>query len=229
MRILLTGFEPFGGSDVNPSQLVVESITEESIASSVGMEIARIILPVRKGEAARRLIETVDSVRPDAVICLGQASRRSVVSVERVFINLRDYELPDDRGVCARDEPIDSDGPAAFFSTLPAHDMAQAIRGLGIPAELSYSAGAYLCNEVGYMLMSHLERTARAIPAGFIHVPMLPEQAAAAQRAERLSPPSMSLVKSRLAAACALDFLVRRNDHSEVAAANPTIPATVSP
>ncbi len=176
MKLLLTGFEPFGESDINPSEQVVRILAREKIP---GIVLHTAILPVERVRGPRLLLEAVQHIQPDAVLCLGEASRRIALSIERVAINLMDYRMPDNVGQQIVDEPIVRDGPAAYFCTLPVRVMYAAVRAAKIPAELSLSAGAYLCNQVLYTLLHYLTQNKMNVRAGFIHLPALPEQVAA--------------------------------------------------
>lgn len=175
MKLLLTGFEPFGGQAVNPSERVIKALTTQQFA---GIDLQTAILPVDHERGPAALLAAYESTQPDAVICLVEAGRRMRISIERVAINLLDYRLPDNAGRQIVDEPIAPDGPAAYFCTLPARALHQAMLDGGVPAELSLSAGAFLCNQVTYTLLHHLATTRRRCRAGFIHLPFLPEQAA---------------------------------------------------
>lgn len=176
MKLLMTGFEPFGGSAVNPSELIVRRLRDTAID---GVDLRAVVLPVRRDLGPARLLAALDACDPDAVLCLGE-SRRPVLSVERVAVNLLDYRIPDNAGERVVDEPVVAGGPAAYFATLPVRRVRDAIQSAGIPCELSLSAGTFLCNQVMYALLHHLAASSRAIPAGFIHLPGLPEQAAQA-------------------------------------------------
>ncbi|MBN2146860.1 MAG: pyroglutamyl-peptidase I [Anaerolineales bacterium] len=184
MKLLLTGFEPFGGSTVNPSEQVAHTLNGHVIG---GFEITSTILPVTRSEGPARLLEALENIQPDAVICLGEAPRRAAISIERIAVNLLDYRIPDNAGTQVQDEPIVPGGPAAYFVTLPVRVMLDAIRSAAVPAELSLSAGTYLCNQVLYTLLHNLAACQTDILAGFIHLPALPEQAVSDQR------PSMAL------------------------------------
>lgn len=175
MKILLTGFEPFNKSPINPSKQVVETLAADGIP---GITIETAILPVDVERGPAVLLQAVDSTQPEAVLCLGQANRRAVISIERVALNLLDFRIPDNAGNQISDRPVVSGAPAAYFTTLPVRRIYETLKGNGIPAELSLSAGAYLCNQVIYRLLHHLQTQGKNIPAGFIHLPALPEQAA---------------------------------------------------
>jgi pyroglutamyl-peptidase len=192
LRLLLTGFEPFGGSPINPSQLAVQAMAQDP---PPGFELHTAILPVSYQQAPGTLLAALDRVQPQAVICLGEAGRRMALSLERFALNLADARLPDNTGQQWEDQLVVPGGPAAYFSSLPLEPMQSAVLAAGIPAELSLTAGLYLCNMVFYTLMHAREQRGWDIPAGFIHVPYLPEQAAALYREhpERGLVPSMSL------------------------------------
>ena len=173
MKILLSGFEPFGGSAINPSAEVIRAIAGHAMAP---FDLCTVLLPVTCDGGPVALVQAVDAVKPDAVLCLGQANGRNALSIERVAINLLDFAIPDNAGKTIIDEPVVPGGPAAYFTTLPARTLLVAIRKAGVPAELSLSAGAYLCNQVFYRLLHHIAVNALPIRAGFIHLPSLPEQ-----------------------------------------------------
>lgn len=171
--VLLTGFEPFDGETVNPSWLIAESLQGEL----AGARVASVRLPCAFAAALPALDRALQQQRPDLVVCLGQAGRPAI-GVERVAINLCDARIADNTGAQPIDCPVIEGGPAAYFSTLPVKAMTQAVREAGIAAvEVSHSAGTFVCNQVFYGLMHRL-RSRPGVRGGFIHVPMLPEQAA---------------------------------------------------
>lgn len=173
MKLLLTGFEPFGGIRVNPSEQVVLALARENLGA---IKVQAAILPVDRVHGPAALIRAYQEHHPDAVLCLGEASKRMAISIERVAINLLDYRIPDNAGNQIVDESIVRDGPASYFCTLPVRAMLNAVRACGVPAELSLSAGAFLCNQVTYTLLHYLAQNNLVIPAGFVHLPALPEQ-----------------------------------------------------
>ena len=186
MKFLITGFEPFGGSTINPSEQVAKALEGQTIG---GAQLITAILPVNGQYGPRTLLQIVQDEQPDGVLCLGEASGRPVLSIERIAVNLLDYRIPDNAGYQVVDEPVIPGGPAAYFTTIPVRKIAQELRESGIPAELSLSAGTYLCNQVLYCLLHFIETNHLAARAGFIHLPALPQQAAG-----RAAPqPSMSL------------------------------------
>ncbi len=173
MKILLTGFEPFGGSVFNPSEQVVRALAREKIP---GIELHPAILPVDRVRGSEALLRAFDESQPSAVVMLGEASRRAVISLERVAVNLLDFRIADNAGAKIVDEPIVRDAPAAYFSTLPLRAMHEAISAAQVPVELSLSAGAFLCNQVMFTMLHHLAQNKVIVPAGFIHLPPLPIQ-----------------------------------------------------
>ena len=172
-RILVTGFEPFGGSIQNPSEQVAHALEGARIG---GAEICTAILPVDTVRAPRMLRALLNDLQPDAVVCLGEAAGRQTIAVEQVGVNLLDFRIPDNAGRLLVDQPVIEGAPDAYFATLPVRALVEAIRTEGVPAELSLSAGAYLCNQVLFILLHHLKQNGQNIPAGFIHLPNLPEQ-----------------------------------------------------
>lgn len=172
-RILLTGFEPFNGARINPSQQVVDALAEERIEEAY---IVSRVLPCVFGEAVRRLQEAIDEERPDVVICLGQAGGRPDITPERIAINIDDAPIPDNQGNQPIDQPIVSDGPPAYWSKLPIKRIVAELRKLGISASVSNTAGTYVCNHLFYGLMHLIHTRYPQIRGGFIHIPFLPEQ-----------------------------------------------------
>lgn len=173
MKILLTGFEPFGGAAINPSW---EAVRRTEVPA--GTEAVRICLPVSFREAPRRLEEAVRRERPDAVVCVGQAGGRTGISLERVAVNLMDARIPDNEGFQPVDEPILPEGPAAFLSSLPLRRLEAALKETGLPVQISNTAGLYVCNCVFYTAAALAAKRFPGMQAGFIHVPYLPEQTA---------------------------------------------------
>lgn len=199
MNILLTGFEPFGGEAINPSWEVARALHGQLIAGAL---VQARCLPTTFAGAPEALARALDELRPVMVVALGQASGRSEVSIERVAVNLIDARIADNAGQRPQDVPVRAGAPAAYFSTLPIKPMRDALRAAGLPAGLSLSAGAFVCNQLFFELQHQL--AGQGVPSGFIHLPALPEQAARAQP----TVPSMGLAAQidaiRLALAVAL-------------------------
>lgn len=184
--VLLTGFAPFGGEAANPSWQAVSLLDGERIA---GHRIATRCLPVAFGESLRALDAAIDELRPALVLCIGQAGGRAQLSIERIAINIDDARIPDNLGAQPVDVAVAADGPAAYFSDLPIKAMLAALRAAGIPAEISQTAGTYVCNHVFYGLMHRLRRDADSagVRGGFVHIPFAPAQAAQHPGAPSLS------------------------------------------
>ncbi len=200
MDILLTGFEPFGGSDMNPSEQVARVLDGSEIA---GCRVTSRILPVDRAAGPRALLDAVVELRPRAVVCLGEHSGLARVAVERVAVNLLDFRIADNAGEVVTDQPLIAGGPAAYCATLPVRAICQAIAAMGIPCELSLSAGSFVCNQVMYTLLHHAAASSPEMPAGFIHLPALPAQAAKAPRPL----PSMSAETAASAVIAALEVV----------------------
>lgn len=172
-KVLLTGFEPFGGASFNPSGAVVEAIAEHGVD---GFEIVTAILPVEFKRSAAMLIELISTNKPDVVISLGQAEGRDFIGPEQVAINLADARIADNAGVKLENQPINTGAADGYFSTLPIRAIVDAISGLGISAKISYSAGAFICNEIFFTAQSFLQGS--NVISGFIHLPLAPNQSA---------------------------------------------------
>lgn len=173
-RVLLTAFEPFGGEPVNPSQEAARRLAAGP--GLPGVELTTAYLPVVYGDAVRALREAVEAADPEVVVCTGLAGGRYAVTPERVAINLDDAPMADNSGQAPVDTPIVPDGPVGYLSTLPVARIVQALRGAGIPAAKSSTAGHYVCNHVFYGLM-HLIATERpGVLGGFVHLPFAHEQ-----------------------------------------------------
>lgn len=171
---LVTGFEPFDGDPLNPSWLIAQALHGQVLQ---GTRVQAVQLPCTFGGAIPALRRALRQHRPVLVMALGQAGR-ACISLERVAINVIDARIADNAGVQPVDQPVQPGGPAAYFSGLPLKAMLQALQQAGVAAEVSQTAGTFVCNQVFYGLM-HLLRRRPGVRGGFVHVPMLPEQAAA--------------------------------------------------
>jgi pyroglutamyl-peptidase len=173
MKVLVTGFDPFGGERVNASLEAVRRLPPRIGA----LEIATATLPTSYGRSLPALEAAIARSKPGIVLCVGQAGDRAALCVERVAVNIQDARIPDNDGAQPADRPIVAGGPAAYLATLPVRAAVAALRAEDLPAELSMSAGTFVCNHVFYGLM-HLAATRRhAFRGGFLHVPCLPQQA----------------------------------------------------
>lgn len=167
MKLLITAFDAFGGNEDNISQTVLEALP-----TRVGeAEVCKLLLPTVFCLAAERAIAAAEALRPDAIVCLGQAAGRKVITPERVAVNRMDASMPDNAGRQPRGETIEPGGPAVCFSTLLNEAMTEAIRAEGVPAELSDSAGTFVCNSLLYAMLRWAARQGREIPCGFVHLP----------------------------------------------------------
>ena len=169
-KLLITGFDPFGGQSLNPSWLAVQNLPDQ-----VGEYVlCKLGIPTVFGDAAETVLGVAAEFQPDVILCVGLAGGRDAVTPERIAVNIRDARIPDNAGNQPQGECVVSDGPAAYFATVPVVAMAQAIRHSGVPGSVSNSAGTFVCNDTLYSLLHHYAGSATRV--GFIHVPNLPEQ-----------------------------------------------------
>ncbi|TAM59644.1 pyroglutamyl-peptidase I [bacterium] len=175
MRIMLYGFEPFGGEAVNPSQLVARALDGETIG---GAQVVGHVLPVEIGSLQARLARLLEADTVAAVIGLGQAGGNSALAVERLAVNVIESAVPDNQGYTAKGEPVRTEGPAALFSTLPTAEIVERWRAGSVPGYRSDSAGTFCCNQALYETLAWCGERDASIPVGFIHLPYLPGQAA---------------------------------------------------
>lgn len=171
--VLVTGFEPFGGEDINPSWEICQALP----AAIAQAPVVCLRVPTEFRRAIEVVAEAIDRVEPALVILLGQAGGRPALSVERVAINVDDARIADNAGAQPIDEAIAAAGPAAYFATVPVKAMVAAMRASGVPAEVSNSAGTFVCNHLLYGVLHFLAASGRMARAGFIHVPWLEAQA----------------------------------------------------
>lgn len=173
-NVLLTGFEPFDGQALNASEEIAREINDATI---VRHKVIGALLPCVFGAAIKELKHLIKLHEPTVVICLGQAGGRAAITPERVAINLDDARIADNAGQQPIDKPIVKNGPAAYFSTLPIKAIVHELRKHDIPAEVSQTAGTFVCNHVFYGLMHELALHREGVRGGFVHLPLLPEQA----------------------------------------------------
>ena len=175
MKILVTGFDPFGGEKINPALETIKRLPD----TILGAQIIKLEIPTVVGKSLAKIKEAVEKENPDVVLSIGQAGGRSEITVERVGINIDDCRIPDNEGNQPIDEPVVKGGPAAYFVTVPIKAIVENIKAHNIPASISNTAGTFICNHVCYGV-AHLAaaRTAARKPmkSGFIHIPFLPEQ-----------------------------------------------------
>ena len=173
MKILVTGFTPFGGEQINPSWEAVERLPDR-IGEAV---LLKREIPTEFDAACAVLRAQLDELRPDAVLSVGQYGGANCIRVERVAVNLRDARIADNAGAKPVDEPVVPGAPDAYFATLPTRRIVEKLRGEDIPALLSYSAGTFVCNNLLYCALHESAQHDPALRCGFVHVPYLPEQA----------------------------------------------------
>jgi len=174
-RIVLSGFEPYGGFEENPSAEVVMKMHGRIIG---GAKVDSVILPVSFRRSFNVLQATIeDGEEPCIIISTGLMPFASAIQVERVAINIKDYDgVPDNEGSKPQDEPILQDGPPAYFSTLPVRKIVQRLIEAGIPAMISNTAGTHLCNFIMYNVLHYVTKRGWKTKVGFIHFPFLPKQ-----------------------------------------------------
>lgn len=194
MKIIVTGFDPFGGETINPSIECVKALPEIE-----GVELIRLELPTVFKESAKRLNEVINDVKPDAVLSVGQAGGRPGITMERIAINVDDARIPDNISQQPIDETIQTEGEAAYFTTLPIKRIVKAIREAGISAEVSNSAGTFVCNHIMYQSLFAATKAVKPFKAGFMHIPFIPEQTT--------DKPSLSLDKSTKALQIAIETI----------------------
>lgn len=178
-RLLITGFDPFGGATVNPAWQAVRLLPER-----IGdFEVHKLGIPTVFGKGAALTMEAAEAIRPHVILCIGQAGGRDAVTPERIAVNIRDARIADNEGNQPQGDFCVPGGPAAYFATVPVAEMAQAIREAGIPGTVSNSAGAFVCNDTLYCLLHRYAGTDTKV--GFIHVPYAPEQGEPSMAVER--------------------------------------------
>lgn len=169
-KLLITGFDPFGGEKINPAWEAVKKLPDR-----IGeYELCKLEIPTVFGLAAQTVLDQAAQIQPDVILCVGQAGKREAVTPERIAVNIRHARIPDNAGNQPIGEFCTAEGPAAYFATVPVMRMADAIRAGGLPGEVSNCAGAFVCNDTLYLLLHRYAGTGTKV--GFIHVPWLPEQ-----------------------------------------------------
>lgn len=172
MRVLITGFDPFGGESINPAWEAVKGIQEKL----GNIEVVKLQIPTVFRKSSELLFKEIDRINPDVVICVGQAGGRYDISIERVGINIDDGRIADNEGFQPIDTVIYEDGENAYFTNLPIKAMVEEIKGAQIPASVSNTAGTFVCNHIMYSLLYYINKNNLNIKGGFIHVPYIPQQ-----------------------------------------------------
>ena len=208
--ILITGFAPFGGEDINPAYEAVKQLPD----TIAGWKIQKEEIPVVFHKSGEVLQELVECYRPSAVLCIGQAGGRAAITVERVAINLMEASVPDNDGNQPQDEPVRELAPTAYFATVPVKAMVSAMREAGIPAHLSYTAGTYVCNSTMYELLDLCAARYPDMLGGFVHVPYASGQVLN----KPANTPSMELSTMTRGLEAALQAVADALEHPEKAA-----------
>ena len=203
MKILVTGFDPFGGEPINPA---IESVKRlpDNIA---GAEIIKLEIPTVRKKSLEKIEEAINEHNPDVILSIGQAGGRFDISIERVGINLDDFRIPDNEGNQTIDEPIFPDGENAYFVKLPVKAMVQNVQKNNIPASVSYTAGTFVCNHVLYGVLYLIEKKYNGKKSGFIHIPFLPEQVV-----DKRNTPSMELNTIVKGLTAAIEAIVKNDE-----------------
>lgn len=199
--VLVTGFEPFGTTPVNPAQLVAERLDGTTIC---GARLVGLVVPNSFGVSVDTVCEAIERERPRAVVMLGEYGGRSMVTAERLALNFEDsarYALADNAGVVRNGTAIDTAAPPAYFTTLPLRAMVIAMRSAGVPADISDAPGTFVCNHLLFGVLHHLASSDRPCRAGWLHLPHLPQVAALE---DHLGAPSMSLEVSTAGVSAAI-------------------------
>lgn len=207
MKILVTGFDPFGGEAINPALEAVKQLP--SVIE--GADIVTVEIPTVFGKCAAVVKAAIEQHQPDVVINVGQAGGRFAVTPERVAINLDDARIPDNEGNQPLDTPIQATGAAAYFTQLPVKAIVEAIKNAGLPSAVSYSAGTFVCNHIMYQVQYLIATDYPTMKGGFIHVPFIPQQVVA-----KPNQPSMSVTDIVTALTKALEAVVRYHDKEDI-------------
>ncbi|EOA8956069.1 pyroglutamyl-peptidase I [Vibrio harveyi] len=170
-KVLITGFEPFGGESINPALEAVKRLNGRKLD---GGEVVMCQVPVTRYESIEAVIESIELHQPDIVITVGQAAGRTAITPERVAINVDDFRIPDNGGHQPIDEPVIPGGPDAYFTTLPIKAITRALQQENIPCQVSNTAGTFVCNHLFYGVQHYLRD--KSVRHGFVHIPLLPEQ-----------------------------------------------------
>ena len=203
MKILVTGFDPFGGEPINPA---IESVKRlpDNIA---GAEIIKLEIPTVRKKSLEKIEKAINEHNPDIILSIGQAGGRFDISIERVGINLDDFRIPDNEGNQIIDEPVFPDGENSYFVKLPVKAMVQNVQKNNIPASVSYTAGTFVCNHVLYGVLYLIEKKYKGKKSGFIHIPFLPQQVV-----DKRNTPSMELNTIVKGLTAAIEAIVKNNE-----------------
>ncbi|MGP6138966.1 MULTISPECIES: pyroglutamyl-peptidase I [unclassified Jeotgalibaca] len=207
MKILVTAFDPFGGEKINPALEAVKLLADEI----AGAEIVKLEIPTVFHKSADVMREKALEIKPDMILCIGQAGGRFAITPERVAINQDDARIEDNEGNQPIDVVIKEDGAPAYFATLPIKAMVEKIKEAGVPAAVSNSAGTFVCNHIMYHALYLAEKELGGIQAGFIHVPYIPEQVV-----NKPNQPAMSLEDMAKGLTAAIEAMVEFHDKEDL-------------
>ena len=203
MKILVTGFDPFGGEPINPA---IESV--KRLPDNIeGAEIIKLEIPTVRKKSLEKIEKAINEHNPDVILSIGQAGGRFDISIERVGINLDDFRIPDNEGNQIIDEPVFPDGENSYFVKLPVKAMVQNVQKNNIPASVSYTAGTFVCNHVLYGVLYLIEKKYKGKKSGFIHIPFLPQQVV-----DKRNTPSMELNTIVKGLTAAIEAIVKNNE-----------------
>ena len=219
MKILVTGFDPFGGEAVNPSIETVNRLPDVI----AGAKIIKLEIPTSCHRSLQVIEKAIVRYDPDVVLSIGQAGGRADITVERIGINVDDYDIPDNDGSRPVDEPVAADGPDAYFVTVPIKAMVRRIREKGIPASISNTAGTFVCNHVIYEVCHLIASGYPGKRSGFIHIPYLPRQVI-----DKKNMPSMPLNMTVEAVTAAIEAIVEAKADRKAVGGQPIQNITIS-
>ncbi|UZX31002.1 pyroglutamyl-peptidase I [Lactobacillus helsingborgensis] len=207
MKILVTGFDPFGEDEINPAIEAVKRLDDEI----AGAQIVKLEIPTVFGECADVVHEAILKEKPDYVLNIGQAGGRFALTPERVAINFDDGRIADNKGYQPIATPIHEDGQNAYFTQLPVKAMARAIRDAGLPSSVSTTAGTFVCNHIMYQVQYMIDKEFPDLKAGFMHIPYLPEQVVA-----KPETPSLSLTDDVKGITAAIGAIVKMDGKKDL-------------
>lgn len=203
MKILVTGFDPFGGEKVNPSFEIIKKLKSDI----AGAQVIKLEVPTVFKKSIKLVEEAIEKENPNIVLSIGQAGGRAAISIERIAINIDDARIQDNENNQPVDLTIDPEGLPAYFATIPIKSIVYAIKNQGIPASISDSAGTFVCNHIMYGILNYIYKNSLKIKSGFIHIPFLPEQVI-----DKANTPSMSLEIMLMAIETAITAIVTTDE-----------------
>lgn len=207
MKILVTGFDPFGGETVNPAYEAIK-LLDDTIA---GAAIVKAEIPTVFHKSAELVIDKIKSENPDVILCIGQAGGRTGVTPERVAINIDDARIPDNEQNQPVDEKIQADGPDAYFSSLPVKAMVEKMTEAQVPSSVSNSAGTFVCNHIMYRVLYAIDKEFPEKTGGFVHVPF-----SSVQVRDKPNQPAMQLEDIARGLKAGIEAIVERHGKEDL-------------